>query len=61
MGIYKALIEINEVGTQIRLIDAKTEASALKHASKRHITITRPTSAELVALGKDGCEIEQAE
>lgn len=47
--------------TQTRLVEARNEARALAHVTKQHIEISRPSSAELVALGKDGVEIESAE
>lgn len=61
MAVYKCFVQITDVGSAVRLVEAKTEATALKFVSKSHIHITRPTSAELVALGASGVEIERAE
>lgn len=45
----------------VRLVEAKNEARALAHVTKQHIEISRPTSAELVALGASGVAIELAD
>lgn len=65
MPVYKVVISvIAETGgavPQTRLIEAKNESRALAHVVLGHIELSRPSSAELVALGADGCKIEQAE
>lgn len=62
MPTYKATITATGDATemQVRLIEAKTEAAALKHVVGKHIVIAKPTSADLVALGREGIAIEEA-
>lgn len=65
MPVYHVQVKAyqTDVGTaeQERLVEAKNAARAMAHICQEHIIINIPTSAELVALGKDGVTIEQAE
>lgn len=64
MPIYIATVKAGE-GKQVRLIDAKNEARALRHLTEQHITLESVRTAEqmkaMANLAAKGAEIEQAE
>lgn len=58
MPVY--LVSLKRVEPSVRLIDAPNQAAAVAHAIKDWVSAEKPAARDLVALGKDGVEVEQA-
>jgi hypothetical protein len=59
MPIYKVVETISDK-SEVRLVDAKNAAQAVRHVTKRSIACDVLDTADAVALGKQGVEIEKA-
>jgi hypothetical protein len=63
MAIYKAVIRVGD-HYQTRLVEAPTEATAMKHIAREHVSIEQVRTAEQIkdtaALAATGIKVETA-
>jgi hypothetical protein len=59
MPIYKVVETIADK-SEVRLVDAKNAAQAVRHVTRKSIACDVVDTADAVALGKKGVEIEKA-
>lgn len=58
MPVY--LVSLKRAEPAVRLIEAPNQSAAVAFAIKDWVSAEKPVAKDLVRLGKDGVEIEQA-